>query len=434
VPVPAVPWIALLALLALLATTRAASARQDAATEVQPAPANHAAPAQGASPTHAPHAGKRAATTASGTRAQLQSVRAQIERMRREASREARERDQLTAQLRATELAREKTSDALEQINTQISDYEVRRASTAAARTQQDRALAGTRGQLAAAARAAYMLERSSLPASSPALDAWPDDRRQLDDARLLTYYGYFGRASAERIKALSAQIRQLGGLQDKLAQEQAQLATLKQTQEQTLQQLASEHDQRQHVLSQLTAADHTRKERIARLESEQSDLERVLRSLSHAAISRVPHAPAAQDFDTAFGRARGQLPWPVNGQVTATFGEQRASGLTWDGMVIATQRDTPVHAVSAGRVVYADWLPGLGLLVILDHGDGYLSLYGHNDRLLKPVGASVNAGDVIADAGDTGGRAEPALYFEIRRAGKPIDPRPWFKTPSPLP
>jgi murein hydrolase activator len=428
------PASAALLPLALLAAAHAASAQQDAPAGVQPAPATHAAPAHAAAPTHAGRAGKRGGTSASGTRAQLQSVRAQIERMRRQASREARERDRLTTQLRATELAREKTSDALDQINSQISDYDIRRATTAAARAQQDHALAGTRSELAAAARAAYLLERSFAPERRPALDAWPDDRRRLDDARLLTYYGYFGRASAERIKRLSTQIRQLGGLQDKLAQEQAQLAALKQSQEQTLQQLASERDQRQHVLLQLTAAEHTRQERIARLESEQSDLAGVLRSLSRAAVGRSPHAPAAADLDTAFGRARGQLLWPVNGQVTATFGEQRASGLTWDGMVIATQRDSPVHAVSAGRVVYADWLPGLGLLVILDHGDGYLSLYGHNDRLLKPVGASVNAGDVIADAGDTGGRAEPALYFEIRRAGKPIDPRPWFKTPGPLP
>ena len=102
--------------------------------------------------------------------------------------------------------------------------------------------------------------------------------------------------------------------------------------------------------------------------------------------------------------------------------------------MVIAAPRDSPVRAVSSGRVAYADWLPGMGLLVIVDHGDGYLSLYGHNDRLYKPVGSAVSAGEVIAAAGDTGGRAEPELYFEIRRAGKPIDPRPWFKTPQPAP
>jgi septal ring factor EnvC (AmiA/AmiB activator) len=92
------------------------------------------------------------------------------------------------------------------------------------------------------------------------------------------------------------------------------------------------------------------------------------------------------------------------------------------------------VTAVASGRVVYADWLPGLGLLVIIDHGDGYMSLYGHNDRLLKATGESVAAGEAIAAARDTGGRASPELYFEIRRGGKPVDPTPWFRTANPLP
>jgi septal ring factor EnvC (AmiA/AmiB activator) len=82
--------------------------------------------------------------------------------------------------------------------------------------------------------------------------------------------------------------------------------------------------------------------------------------------------------------------------------------------------------------VVYADWLSGLGLLTIIDHGDGYLSLYGHNDRLYKEVGEKVTAGDTIATVGDSGGRQTPALYFEIRKAGRPVDPRPWFKTTAP--
>ena len=127
-------------------------------------------------------------------------------------------------------------------------------------------------------------------------------------------------------------------------------------------------------------------------------------------------------------------MSWPVTGRVTAQFGAKRASGVSWEGVVIATEHGTSVNAVAAGRVVYADWLPGLGLLVIIDHGEGYMSLYGHNDRLLKVSGESVAAGEGIAAAGDTGGRASPELYFEIRRGGKPIDPAPWFRTSSPAP
>ena len=91
-----------------------------------------------------------------------------------------------------------------------------------------------------------------------------------------------------------------------------------------------------------------------------------------------------------------------------------------------------PVKAVYAGRVIYADWLPGLGLLTIVDHGDGYMSLYGHNERLYKAVGERVAAGDTLAAAGDSGGSSRPELYFEIRKGGKPVDPRPWFKAADP--
>lgn len=366
--------------------------------------------------------------SSASTRAQLKSVRAQIDREKQQAGREARERERLTAQLRAVELSLERSSTELERIDNQISDYEARRSAAVAAQTRQDRALAAARAELGAELRAAYRLQQRS------PLELWLSARSPLAAGRLLAYDGYIARADTTRILALAAQVRQLGGIAEQLAQQQTELSALKQSQEQTQQQLAHERDQRQQVLQQLDGAARTRSARLARLTSEQSDLERVLRQLSRGRVAPSGAAPNTIDTNSAFGRMRGQLPWPVQGQVSASFGDQRAGGLSWDGMVITTARDSPVRAVSSGRVAYADWLPGMGLLVILDHGDGYLSLYGHNDRLYKAVGSAVSAGDVIAAAGDTGGRAEPELYFEIRRAGKPIDPRPWFKTPQPTP
>ena len=143
-------------------------------------------------------------------------------------------------------------------------------------------------------------------------------------------------------------------------------------------------------VLVSLTATARTREQQLARLKGQQADLERLLEQLDSLAAER----PGRPTPTSAFGRLRGTLAWPVAGRITAHFGEQRAGDVRWDGMVIATARDAPVRAVSAGRVVYADWLPGLGLLLIIDHGDGYLSLYGHNDRLFKAVGDSVQPGE----------------------------------------
>jgi septal ring factor EnvC (AmiA/AmiB activator) len=143
---------------------------------------------------------------------------------------------------------------------------------------------------------------------------------------------------------------------------------------------------------------------------------------------------PTAPPLDSAspFGKLRGKLAWPAAGRVVSRFGETRAGGIKWDGMLLAGEQGAAVRAVSSGRVVYADWLPGLGLLTIIDHGDGYLSLYAHNERLYKSVGERVVAGDQIGAVGDTGGRSRPELYFEIRKAGKPIDPRPWFRSSAP--
>ena len=137
-------------------------------------------------------------------------------------------------------------------------------------------------------------------------------------------------------------------------------------------------------------------------------------------------------DTNSAFGQLRGKLAWPVSGHLVARFGDTRAGGVKWDGVLVATERGAPVKAVYQGRVIYADWLPGLGLLTIVDHGDGYMSLYGHNERLYKAVGERVAAGDAIASAGDSGGSSRPELYFEIRKGGKPVDPRPWFKAGQP--
>jgi septal ring factor EnvC (AmiA/AmiB activator) len=118
-----------------------------------------------------------------------------------------------------------------------------------------------------------------------------------------------------------------------------------------------------------------------------------------------------------------------VSGTLLAEFGKPRAGGqLRWDGVLIAAPAGTEVRAARDGRVVYADWLPGLGLLLVIDHGRGYLSLYGHNQDLLKGVGSTVTRGETVALVGDTGGQRRPALYFEVRRNGKPQDPRAWVR------
>ena len=374
-------------------------------------------------PADALRTGAPVAGAAGRTETELRALREKIGRISQQVSRDALERDRLSGDLRVAELSLAQARDDLGRADRAYADRSASRAAVATLRLAQQQQLAHERAALAAQLRVAYMIGHEE------PLKLLLNQQDPLHSGRLFAYYGYFGRARADQIGRIQAQVLRLDELDGQLQQQQRELATLRTAQQQQLQQLERAKNQRQQVLASLTAAARTHEQSLARLKSQQADLEGLLRQLDRSLKSIAP-----PDNATAFGRARGQLPWPVAGQLTAQYGETRASGVRWEGVVIATERDAPVRAVSSGRVVYADWLPGLGLLVIVDHGEGYMSLYGHNDRLLKGVGEPVAAGETIAAAGDTGGRAAPELYFEIRQGGKPVDPGPWFRARRPAP
>jgi septal ring factor EnvC (AmiA/AmiB activator) len=245
----------------------------------------------------------------------------------------------------------------------------------------------------------------------------------------VLVYYQYFGRARAAQIAAIDAQLGELATLDAGLAAEEQRLAALEEQQQGELTRLQSARERRGHALESLDTESKSRAQQLERLKDQQGGLEKLVRELRRA-LERLDKFPT--DSKDAFAKLRGKLAWPVAGKLVASFGQIRAGGLKWDGVLLAGEQGTPVRAIYHGRVVYADWLSGLGLLTIIDHGDGYLSLYGHNERLYKEVGERVTAGDTIATVGDSGGQPRPGLYFEIRKGGHPVDPRPWFKSASP--
>jgi septal ring factor EnvC (AmiA/AmiB activator) len=363
------------------------------------------------------------ALTPQKTEAQLRSLREKIEKITQQVSRDALQRDRLSADLRGAELSVGQARGEMARIGREYSERSEHRGSLGAERAQQQHALNEERLALAGQLRAAYLIGREE------PLKLLLAARDPLRNGRMFSYYGYFGRARARQIADIQAHVQRLDELDGELAQQQTELANLKGAQQSQLTQLEHSRAERQRVLASLESEARTREQNLARLRSQQADLEQLFKELNRS-LKTVP----PPDTITAFGRLRGQLPWPVAGRITAAFGDARASGVKWDGLVVATERGAPVRAVSAGRMVYADWLPGLGLLAIIDHGEGYLSLYGHNERLYKGAGESVAAGEVIAAAGDSGGRPEPELYFEIRRAGRPVDPRPWFRERRPVP
>jgi septal ring factor EnvC (AmiA/AmiB activator) len=354
------------------------------------------------------------------TQEQLQAVKSEIERVTREVSAEQVERDRLTRSLKSAEESLGNAREHLLEVRRQRADAQARRAALATEKQHREEQLQDSRTALAGQMRAAYEIGRQEplkllLNQQDPAVAG-----------RMFVYYGYFGRARAGQIHLIEDDLRRLGELDSELAEEDVKLAELEEQQKTQLDSLERSREQRSHVLASLEAQSHTRAQSLERLKSQQAGLETLLRQL-HAAMERFP-----VEGNDAFTRLRGKLAWPVSGKLLARYGDARAGGVRWDGVLVATERGAPVKAVCEGRVIYADWLPGLGLLAIVDHGDGYLSLYGHNDRLLKSAGEHVAAGDTIAAAGDSGGSPRPELYFEIRKAGRPVDPRPWFKAPDP--
>ena len=377
------------------------------------------APAQSRPERPAPRPEARSAPQAE---ADLKRLQAEIQRIRGQVARDAAERDRLARSLRAAEQSALTARTELQRLQGERGEREQRRSALADERRAREQDLQRERDGLAAQARAAYMMGRED------PLRMLLDDADPARADRLRTYHAFFGRARAEQVARIEAAVRGIERIDEGLAAEQREIVRLEQRQGAEVTRLDAARTERGKVLAQLTAESQARAASLQRLQREQAALERLLRELRRAAAAQ--QFPA--DGKSPFAAMRGKLAWPVPGRITSRFGERRAGTVRWDGVMIAADRGTPVRAVYRGRVVYADWLAGLGLLVILDHGGGYLSLYGHNEQLFRTVGDTVAPGDTLAAVGDSGGRPSPGLYFEIRQAAKPVDPAPWFSRPAP--
>jgi septal ring factor EnvC (AmiA/AmiB activator) len=355
--------------------------------------------------------------------AELKAVRSQIDKVQAEMQRDAGRRDKLTRELEETEKTVSGARGELDKLRRERAVHTARRAELAAARRTEESKLSERRAALAGQIRAASMIGQEE------PLKLLLNQRDPGQTGRVLTYYQYFGRARAGQIAAINSHIAGLATLDADLAGEEARLAALEEQRAGELSRLQTARERRGRALVSLEAESKNRVRELERLKDQQGGLEKLVRELRRA-LERIDKFPT--DSKDAFAKLRGKLSWPVAGKLLASYGQTRAGGVKWDGVLLAGSQGAAVRAVYHGRVIYADWLSGLGLLTIIDHGDGYLSLYGHNERLYKEVGERVTAGDTIATVGDSGGRATPALYFEIRRAGRPVDPRPWFKSASP--
>lgn len=247
--------------------------------------------------------------------------------------------------------------------------------------------------------------------------------------ARMLRYQEYFQRARQQRVSLINNDIEVL---LEAVAATEAARQQLDERQAALAQQrieLDKAVKERSVVLSGINQRIGSATQRLQALRNDEQRLNKLLQDVGRS-LADIPSTPSGEPF----GKLANKLPWPVSRRIAARFGSPREGSVRWSGVLLDVPAGTPVRAIHPGRVVFADWLRGFGLLMIVDHGDTYMTLYGQNETLTREVGEWVSTGDVIARVGDSGGSSRTGLYFEIRRAGVPVNPDKWCNSRVTLP
>lgn len=240
--------------------------------------------------------------------------------------------------------------------------------------------------------------------------------------ARVFKYYDYFLQARTEKIQRYKKDVDELATVIADIETQKLRLTQSRADLEADKNKLTRQAKKRKKTLSNLQSSLRTDKKKLSKLKKERGKLEELL-----AAVKRAAADLALPSNYESFISRKGQLSWPLKGRVAHSYGSRRSGELRWEGWLIGAKAGDEVKAVHQGRVVFSNYLRGFGLLVIVDHSDGYLTLYAHNQELLKDTGDWVQSNEILSRAGDTGGLDKPALYFEIRKDGSPADPKSWL-------
>ena len=239
---------------------------------------------------------------------------------------------------------------------------------------------------------------------------------------RMLAYYDYFNREQVRKISGLKGALATLDEMQQSIDRELSRIEGVQTEQRNVLAELTRQREERALLLSQLSNQISSEQSRLQELEQNRKDLEALLERLTDV----LSDIPADLGSRAGVAQQKGKLPLPLTGPVKHAFGQVRGGGMRWQGWLIGADTGAEVRAVAYGRIAFADWLRGYGLMMIIDHGQGYLSLYGHNESLLQEVGTWVEPGETISIVGSNPGNGQ-GLYFELRKDGKAVDPAAWL-------
>jgi septal ring factor EnvC (AmiA/AmiB activator) len=378
-----------------------------------------------------------AATTATQAQNELQELRGRISALQKKLAAAEETKSEASDALRESEQAISEANRELRELNRQARDSGAKLGSLR--KSSQDTG-ARLRAQQELLGR---MLRRQYLQGEPDALRLVLARENPNDMARQLHYLAHVARARARLVNGLRANLAELDRLTREIAEEAEAIARIARDQAAQKKRLEREKRARAEVLTKVSRDIRSQQQQIRVMQNNENRLTRLIDQLARLVQQpQRPQRPAAGGkprprneyvpSDTgsgAFAAQRGTLALPVRGELGGRFGSPRADGgITWKGVFIAARNGEDVKAVAAGRVVYADWLRGFGNLLIIDHGDSYMTLYANAEALLKQVGEMIRGGDTIATVGNSGGNAESGLYFEMRHAGKPFDPLTWVK------
>ena len=240
---------------------------------------------------------------------------------------------------------------------------------------------------------------------------------------RTQEYFNYLNRARSEQIQTFNQTIDKKNQAETELKQTLTKQNELLSSQKKKKRKRQQQRLKRKNLLAEISNKIANQENTLSSLENSRGRIENLLKSLGEL-LADIPTSPSEQQ---PFKSLKGKLPWPSKGTFLGNFGQSKNYGdLKWNGVLIKANYGTPVQVISHGRIAFSDWLQGFGFITIVDHGDGYMSLYGNSESLFKQAGDWVQAGEVIATAGDSGGQPQSGVYFEIRSRGKPINPSKW--------
>lgn len=375
------------------------------------------------------------------TERKLERLRGELKQISQERRKLEGERGDASRKLRSADEQVGKTGRSLSETEAAIKREEASLAALQQQRDELQQGLQRQREQLAALVRSAYML------GDDAPLKVLLAQDRVSDVNRALAYQRYVQRDRAQKIAVIHGDLQALEDVEREIGERRTQLqATLEQ---QRVQMSALEKDRkaRAALVSELDQRYRDRSTREKALGQDAKALERLLANLRAAAAraeaerraaakreqgtANAPAgkaSPARPPVATAPPLKVGGLGWPVSGNLLARYGGRMPDGRASSGVLIGAPVGSTVSAVADGTVVFSEWMTGYGLILIVDHGNGYMSLYAHNDALLRDTGDTVKRGEAVAKVGGSGGQGTPALYFELRRNGQPVDPSSWLQ------